>query len=280
MVSPSLIREMHAAYMAGASFGELARRYGRPRSCLREHFKSRGLFIRPFTAKVNRDQRGRILPLARITPAQLTALIASIKRLQIPEQLRTEWRHWPLTRRADFVRRVRAHLRRPQDAPTAPYSSNVEPFDYGSSDAHALARAENVGRNSRTKAVSIHLISQGVIYHGNLWFWVSSWPQAGGAYYRGPYREGIGRPALHRAIYQEVHGPIPPSHCVVMRDGNPNNLKPSNLKLIHRREEAWANRSKHFLQRSRSEPNLLLEQFNRKTHDSNHQLIRHLVAMR
>lgn len=39
-------------------------------------------------------------------------------------------------------------------------------------------------------------------------------------------------PALHRYNWEKVHGPIPPGHIVVFKNGDRTNCDPSNLELI------------------------------------------------
>lgn len=36
----------------------------------------------------------------------------------------------------------------------------------------------------------------------------------------------------HRLVWEELHGPIPAGHIIVFRDGNSQNLEPSNLEMI------------------------------------------------
>ena len=46
----------------------------------------------------------------------------------------------------------------------------------------------------------------------------------------------------HRIIWERHHGPIPPAHMVIFRDGNPHNFSLNNLELITRGEHARRNR--------------------------------------
>jgi len=39
---------------------------------------------------------------------------------------------------------------------------------------------------------------------------------------------------VHRLVWEEHHGPIPPSHVVAFRDGDKTNIAPQNLELVHR----------------------------------------------
>ncbi|EIP99490.1 hypothetical protein OpiT1DRAFT_04008 [Opitutaceae bacterium TAV1] len=264
------VQQMHAVYMSGKSLAAVGRAFNRDRRSVREMFECRGLPLRPLTVKMpHRLPNGRIAAAAPATPEEIESIIAGMNRIEIPGALRREWRKWPLERRGEFVRRVRARLHRPEDRPDLPFSPNVEPFDYGSPHAHAIARRLNAGRNSQTKAVQIHLISQGVIWREHLYFWMNDGtPPCVGAYYSGPWRPGIGRPALHRLIWQEANGrPPPPGHVIRYRDGNPNNLLPENLVLATRNDVARENQAAALFQKSRELTALLLN----RSQDNNHE---------
>lgn len=43
-------------------------------------------------------------------------------------------------------------------------------------------------------------------------------------------------PLLNRYTWEQHHGPIPPSHSVVFKDGNRDNCDIANLECIHRSE--------------------------------------------
>jgi len=51
--------------------------------------------------------------------------------------------------------------------------------------------------------------------------------------------------AVHRLMWIEAHGPIPPGHIVVFLDKNPRNLTLDNLELISRAENARRNHMGH-----------------------------------
>jgi HNH endonuclease len=53
-----------------------------------------------------------------------------------------------------------------------------------------------------------------------------------------------GPPALHRVIWAEHHGPIPPNFVVRHLDGDPDNNDISNLELVHSRDVALLTHSK------------------------------------
>lgn len=40
---------------------------------------------------------------------------------------------------------------------------------------------------------------------------------------------------IHRLLWESLHGPIPPGHAVVFKNGNRTDIRPDNLELIPRR---------------------------------------------
>jgi hypothetical protein len=188
----------------------------------------------------------------------------------VPQELKFEWRHWSLARRGKFIACIRAKLNRPTDRPCLPFSANVEPFDYSTPRAQAIARQMNAGCTSRQWRAMIRLNSQGVIYQGRLYFWAADGGGGHtGAYYIGPWTPGTGRPALHHIIWRKFNGPIPAGHVVRARDGNPNNLDPANLYLATRNDVARENQAASLLKKSRAATALLLDraQARKKPHD-------------
>ena len=227
-IAAGVIAEMHAFYLEnGCSLSATGRQFQRDRRSVGALFVSRGLFVSQKQRIAVRLPDGRIKPMVPFTPAEIDGLIAAASRVRVPECLKQEWRKWPLERRAEFVRRLRAKVRSRRDAPPSPYSANVVPFDYGTPAAWEIARRLNQGRDSRRAVIKIDVCSQGVIYQDRLWFWS---PRYG--YQGGPWKLGSGRPVLHHIIWQQATGqPVPPHHVLYFKDGNHNNLLAANLAL-------------------------------------------------
>ena len=253
-----LVREMHAAYMGeGLSIYALARRYDRTTAAIRGLFEVRGLPIRPWTGKLPRRDpvTGQTIPRPRPSPADLERILAAMTSLRVPAELKLDWREWPLEQRGAFIARYRQLHPSADDRPAGPFSANVVPFDYASPRAWEIVDALNRGRDSHRAAAKLDICTQGVIWDDRLWFWS---PKCRG-YYAGRWRPGIGRPALHRVLWEQTHRrPIPPGHVVGPADGNLNNLDPANLVLRTRREVAIANRGDYLAARSRDTVALLL----------------------
>lgn len=249
---------MHRDYSLGESLTSLASRYGRDRSCLSDLFRRHGLGVRP--PKMGKHgSDGRLIPYTPKTEAEVRDIICGMTRVYVPESLRVEWRHWLMHRRRDFIVRVRAHLQSPKDRPKLPFSKNVEPFDYWTDRANLIAKWANTGKPSRIWPVRIYPSSQGVIWKDQLWFWASNWPEAGGAYYRGAWKEIDGRPALHHTIWEQHNGQtIPAGHVLTCKDGNPNNLDPANLVLESRDSICRKNQAVALSRKSRELTQMLL----------------------
>jgi hypothetical protein len=229
-ISDKLLARMYESHAAGASLSAVAREFGRGRRALWELFKRRGLAVRVRCVFKNRLPDGRIAPLVPKTEEEIEAIIRRAERIRVPEELRVEWRKWPLARRAVFVRRLRARLAGPGDMPAGPLPAGMEAFDYGSARAHAIARALNAGRDSRSAAVKIDLCAQGIIWRDRLWFWGHKTGYQGGVYV-----PGRGRPLLHHAVWEEAGGrPVPAGCVLVFLDGNKNNITPENLAVVRR----------------------------------------------
>lgn len=273
----ALVLKMHAEYQAGASLHQLSAKYGRTRHCVRDLFTCRGLPVRAFKT-IARQPNGAPVPYVPKTDAEIRAIVAQAERIIVPPELKFEWRRWDLARRAWFVRLLRDKLQRPEDRPLSPFSSNVEPFDYGTPRAHEIAARMNAGLDSRTAAVQIHIVSQGVIYRDQLYFWAGETTGVG-AYYRGPYIPRVGRPSLHRVIWEEANGRRAPRNQPIRHaDGNLNNFDPANLVLASRNDVARENQAKHLLARSRQITALLLDRSQKKTPNHATKLLNTLSA--
>lgn len=247
--------QLHAEYMEGASFYELAKRHNRDRRGIRSLFEKRRLFIRPWeTPSGVKRVQGAFVAAPPLTAEQLDELIRTSTRICVPQPLKHEWRHWSLQRRGDFLARMRAHVARAGDRPTLPFSSNVEPFDYSTQRAHDIAAQINVGLDSRQAKLKIKAPSQGVIFNGQLWFWVEHT-----GYVRGPWTKEDGRPCLHHTIWKATHGrKVPRAHVIRFADGNPNNLAPENLVLASRNDVARENQAAALFRKARAKTALLL----------------------
>jgi hypothetical protein len=260
-----LVHQMHADYMLPMSLSAVGRKYGRSRKDLRGLFVARGLTVRVVQKPPRKLANGQIAAYVPFTPPQIEQLIRSATKFCVPTELKFEWRQWSLERRREFIARLRAHLKRPDEMPLTPLSANVEAFEYGSPRAHAIAKQMNAGRDSRTKAVHLHICSQGVIWREQLWFWSSKT-----GYERGPWTKKYGRPLLHHVIYKEAHGPIPAGHVLRFVDGNQNNLVPENLALETRNDVCRQNHGAALVRKSRALTALLLKrhQGSKQNHDT------------
>jgi hypothetical protein len=276
----ALVAEMHAVYMTeGISIAEVGRRFGnRKPTSVSSLFNKRGLAIREGArSHAAHKADGSFVKGTPLTAAQVDALVESATAFHVPPALRFTWRKWSLAQRAGFLARLRARVS-PGIAhgsrPTTPYSSNVEPFDYGSEHAHAIMRAANVGRNSRTKALQLRLNSEGVIFEGSLWFWTHKI-----GYAKGPVRLGtLG--LLHHRIWSLAHDgrPVPAGHVLRFIDGNPNNLVAENLRLVTRDQVARENQAAALQKKSRALTELLLNRS--QHHDHEHTAtIQHLKGL-
>jgi hypothetical protein len=268
----------HADYQRPMPLKAVARKYDTDASTLRHVFRRNGLSLRSFK-RIARQPNGSPVRLVPLTSAQIENLIKKAQDIRVPFELKFEWRRWPLARRGKFIARLREKLKLPTDRPCSWFSPNVEAFDYASLRAHEIARRMNAGRNSRTAAVMIKTVSQGVLYKGKFFFWAAD--RGGchsGAYYIGPWRPGIGRPALHHIIWEEFNGPIPAGHIVRARDGNPNNLDPANLFLATKNDVARENQAAALAKKSREITALLLRRH--QTKDDTHALSNSLLTAR
>lgn len=236
----AVVALLHADYTAGLSLAGVARKHGRNRKSVRELFERRGLSIRiDPRGLAPRLANGRVAPLPPITVDDIDAMCADLTRIAVPVPLKPYWRKWPLPLRGVFIECLREKLGSSRSRPTTPFSANVEPFDYASPRAWEIIRRMNAGRDSRTAAAKINIASQGVIWRGQLYFWVADTGYVLGC----KWTPESGRPLLHRVIWEDFHGrPVPPGHVVVALDGNENNLAPENLALQSRGDLAVENK--------------------------------------
>ena len=266
MLADSLIQKMYADYQAGVSFYAVARIYNRTPGCIRELFARRKLPVRPYVCKNKKGvgKNGCFKAYPEPTITQLNDMIDRATKIMVPPELKTHWRHWTLKRRADFLSRLRMKFISPEDQPQTPFSDNVEPFDYGTEKAHAIARQFNVGKTSQLAGTKIKLPSQGVIWRGQLFFWARD------NYYVGNWTPEHGRPSLNRIIWEDHHQrKIPAKHHVSYQDGNRNNLDPKNLVLLSFRDAAIKNKGNGLLKKSRGLTALLLQkQQNAQTNEN------------
>jgi hypothetical protein len=276
---PALIAELWTAYQAGGSLASLARQCGRDKTAIRDAFLRRGYKLRD-AYRLHRQLRpyrtgsgpnGQYLPAPPVADEVVERLIMEATRICIPEEMRLDWRKWPLAKRGEFIRRIRERLPAPEPLPTGPLSTNVMAWHYGTQAAWDIVNKANAGMSSQQAPLKIKLCSRGLIWltdpaGPSLWFWV-----ANTGFVRGPFLKRFGRPILHRSIYASVHGPLPESGVVRHIDGNWNNVDPSNLLLMTRDDLARENQGKTLLERSRAKTALLLKVTNNKQCD--HELI-------
>jgi len=279
------VRAMHAAYMTGLSLRVVGRPYGICHSTVREHFRRRGLPVRPnkWEPKSGRNKDGSIRKARPHTPRQIEVIIARMSKPMIPPELRLEWRTWSLERRGDFIQRVRAAHPSPKDMPNTPCSSNVSRFNYATPAAWEILLELNKGLNSRAWKCKMDLRSEGFIWRGQLFFWSANYPEQGGAFYKGnngPYDPRVGRPSLAHLIYETHHRcKLSAGSVVRVKDGNYNNLDPSNLIRITRNDVARENQAAHLKRKSRELTAVLLKRAQRKeTHHGRNDTITQIHA--
>jgi hypothetical protein len=257
-VAMELVAAMHADYMAGLTFADVERKYRRPRATTRELFLSRGLPVKPPVPNAWRQHRpdGTWNRKDPATEQEIAAAIQAATKLAIPDCLKIDWRHWDLARRGDFIRRLKTHLGHPRATPAGPHSPNVRPFDYTSPDAWRIVQAANAGRDSRTWVLKMDIGSEGLIYQDSLWFWNACMC---GYIRRGNRAAGETHwLTLHRYIYSQKHGQIPPGMVVRFRDGNQNNFRLSNLYLCQKQEVCRENQAAALNRKSAARTTALL----------------------
>jgi hypothetical protein len=256
------VEAVHRDYVAGMTLAAAGRKYGHDRRTLRDCFARFGLKIRPLHYEIIRGRHGQIAPVKPKTDREINELVAKAPRMAVPGPLRVEWRHWSMSRRMWLIGKLRNRF--PSTRPKGAYSSNVVPFDYGTPAPREIMESMNEGTNSRTKRCQLRPISEGVIFEGRLWFWVSQHKNRGNmqgdGYFIGTWKPGRGRPCLHHELWERTHGrKVPEGYTVVHADGNKNNLEPSNLVLRSRADCARQNIVIWRMKRSREQTAALLK---------------------
>ncbi|MEI8288813.1 MAG: HNH endonuclease [Verrucomicrobiota bacterium] len=218
------VQAMRLDYESGMSATAVERKHGVAKKGLKNIFERRGIPFRPFKV-IPRQPNGSPVRYVPKTPAQLAALISKLDKLKVPEELKFEWRRWPLARRKAFIAQMRRRF--PSTRPTGAFSKNVTPFVYGDEHVHQIAKEMNRGRNSRTNVIALKPPSEGLIYRGQIYFWDGET-----AYVKGcGWTPELGRPLLNHVVYAELHGPVPAKQTVIHKDGNKNNFAADNLVL-------------------------------------------------
>ena len=246
---PKLVHRMHKDHLKGMNLYQLSKKYGYRDGNIKAVFAHYGLEVR-----IQKGAGWFPRTLRRRTEAEILALVAQTRRVMIPVALRTEWRKWDLEKRWWLIQKLIEKHGLPFDLPSGPYSANVQPFHYGTPEAHQVAAKINEGLNSRQWLCHLKIMSRGVIHGGYLWSYV---PEYG--YVRGGYTPGSGRKVLHRELYKAHHGPIPRDCVVRFIDGNPNNFDPANLTLATRNELARENQASHLTAISRRKLQAILK---------------------
>lgn len=263
---PEFVAAIHADYVAhGEVVAQIAARWNRKSGSIaallqKWGFRQKCAALTEQIKKRQRDKGGRVAANRRATAVQIEAIIASATKLAIPPQLRWEFRTWPMSKKADFIARLRAKLRDPDDRPKRPFSRNVVPFDYTTPAARAILDRLNEELDSRHAICKLDLGTQGVIWNGDLWFWVANT----GYVQRGQWTPERGRPILSRALWEQYHGRIPPKHVIRCADGNPNNLDPGNLVLATMNDLARENQAAALTRKAREKTALVLERAQQK----------------
>lgn len=246
-----LLRQLHAAWMGGESLMSIGRRTGTSPKGLRCAFAIRGLPLKQSgNADKQRTSLGTFAAAEPVSEADIAAAIARTRKFMIPEELRLHWNHCDLDARARIIAALRARHAHPNDRPETPFSGNVIPFDYATPAAREIAAAANAGLPSQRWIIHLKINSQGVIWNGRLFFWV----RQSKTYIKGiRWTPENGRPILARIIWETANGtPVPDGFVVRHRDGNPNNLDPSNLYICTRDELSRANQAAHLTRKARA----------------------------
>lgn len=256
-IPAALVEAMYADYQSRMTLADVDRKYGLSKGSSRCIFSNRRLALRmDFIATKTRRPDGSFAPLVPKTEEEIESLIQSATKISVPPALALEWRKWSMARRGDFIVRLRARLRDPNDRPELPFSANVVPFDYTSEAAWKIVNDRNAETSSRYWASKLDIRSQGVIWDGRLWFW----SRRVNTYIEGVrWTTEVGRPLLHRVIFEETHGvTLTIDDIVRIVDGNPNNLEPSNLILADRNEVCRENQARSLALKSRERTAILL----------------------
>lgn len=311
IIPKEMVERMYGDYERGLSFSAIGRLYplknGRARghSEVRNMFKRRGLAVRPVGHSHLRNvgNNGCFVSITPPTEKEITEMIRSATKIVVPEPLKLFWRKWSMAQRARFLERLRARINSPQDRPTTPFSSNVEPFDYTSQRAQAIQRKSNASLDSHQWRVKIKLKTQGVIYGDELYYWFHNT-----GYVSSGWSPEKGRPILHHIIWEQHNvRKVPDKFTVIFKDGNKNNLAPVNLTLRSMADCARQNQIFNRLKsdpenprlketrdrmtlglvrrhaaKSRNRTNIILNRFNKKepnaVNDTIHNLKRQVVA--
>lgn len=263
----ALVATMHADYQSGLSLQAVAKKYGRVRGTVTGLFETRGYTLRHDSNNPNAVHlsNGCFAPAKPLTKKEIQDLIDEAAWIVVPPKLKHEWRKWPMSRRGDFIARLRAKIKSPDDRPTTPFSKNVEPFDYTSEKARAIDAKANAGLSSQKARTKLKIHSQGVIYNGELWFWCRKV-----GYQSGPWTPEGGRPALHRKIWEKHNGrKLRSDEVIRFIDGNLNNFDPDNLTIATRNDVARENQAKSLTAKSREMTALLLQRSQTKKGKSN-----------
>lgn len=273
MLAHNTVWEMWTCYEGGLSLVQVGKLFGKGFQDIREYFLRRGLQTRRHGGPAHDPKTGCFAPARPHTEAEISKMLAGMKRIHVPDALKTEWRSWPMARRVAFIRRARARLGSKCPMPEGPFSSNVKYFEYGSPAAMQIAERMNSGKNSQQSGTKMKPCSRGVIWNGRLWFWTGK----DKGYEAGPWNPMTRRPVLHRAAWEFYNGrPVPPKHQVILKDGNWNNYSPKNLILRPKADCCWENRKGHFDREGREAAALLLRQSQQKEPNANHKLTKAL----
>ena len=83
------------------------------------------------------------------------------------------------------------------------------PFDYGTTAARDLVDKLNEGLTSRTKKAQLRPTCEGVIFEGQLYYWVKQHDvrnqMVGDGYFIDTWKPDRGRPSLHHIIWERTN---------------------------------------------------------------------------
>lgn len=267
---------MWEAYQRLKSCAAVAKLFNSDKGTVKYVLQRNGYEVREIK-EVPRQANGSPARLQPKSDAEIRALVQQATRFVLPDELRFEWRRWPLDRRAWFVGLLRTRF--PSTRPSGACSRGVRLWSYGDPEAHRIVDRMNAGLPSRQHKGDLRIASEGVICDGRLWFWVQEGQTDGvGSYRIGPYDPVHGRPALHRVLWERYHGrPVPRGHVVRHADGNRNNFAKTNLILATQNDIARENQAAALTRKSRARVELLLRRAHGETPDANRHLVQDLV---